>query len=108
MTAVMTPLRSEGYARRHRCRMATSVRMTGGESCRPRGGASCGPLGRVVELDGHGPRHTVADVDSHVHDPGKVVVHNLAQKVKKATGVKPFLLVLHGSPQTARKRWPCW
>src|SRR6185295_3928865 len=62
-------------------------------SSRPRGGGLCGPLCRVVELDGQGPRHTIADVDSHVHHPCKFVVRNLGQKVKKATGVKPFLLM---------------
>src|SRR5262245_50134475 len=72
------------------------------------GCASCGFLCRVVELNAHGPRHAVADVDAHVHYPGNVVVHNLGQKVEEPTGVKPFLLALHHSPQTTRYGWPRW
>ena len=58
-------------------------------------GRSCGRLCGVVELDGHGPRHTVADMDSHVQYACNVVVHNLAQKVEKPMGVKRFFLMLH-------------
>src|SRR5262249_7124739 len=71
---------------------------------RESGCASCG----FVELNAHGPRRAVADVDAHVHYPGNVVVHNLGQKVEEPTGVKPFLLMLHDSPQTTRYGWPRW
>src|SRR5262245_21618187 len=64
-----------------------------------RAGRSGGPLCRVVELNGHGPRHPVADVDAHVQYACDFVVGNLAQQVEECTGVKRFLLMLHDSPQ---------
>src|SRR5262245_33375016 len=70
--------------------------------------ASCGFFCRVVELNAHGPRDTVADVDAHVQYPGNVVLRNLVQKVEETTGIKPFLRALHDSPQTTCKGWPRW
>src|SRR4030095_1610332 len=72
-----------------------------------RAGRACGFLCRVVELNGHGPRHTVADVDSHVQDACNIVVHNLVQKVEERSGVKRFLLMLHDSPQATRTELAC-
>src|SRR5262245_37590837 len=68
-------------------------------------GRSCRPLWGVVELDGHGPRGTVADVDSHVKYACNFVVRNLTQKVEKTTCVKRFFIVLHDSPQTTPRSW---
>src|SRR2546429_9284785 len=48
-----------------------------------RGGRSCGLLFRVVELEGHGPRHTVADMDSRAHHACTEFRHHLAQKLEE-------------------------
>jgi secreted trypsin-like serine protease len=53
--------------------------MTGGESSWTREGASCGVLCRVVELNAHGPRHTVTDVNSDAHYTCTIMGHDLAQ-----------------------------
>src|SRR5213593_2126321 len=59
---------------------------------------SCGLLFRVVELDGHGPRYTVAEMDSRVHHACSVCGHHLAQKLQELCDVKHFLLTFHNSP----------
>src|SRR5262249_16079244 len=67
---------------------------------------SCGPFSRVVKLNGHGPRHTIADVESHVHYARCAVVHNLGTKVEEPMGVKRFVIMVHDPPQTTRRSWP--
>src|SRR5262245_36840225 len=68
---------------------------------RPRlpGGASCGLVCRVVELNAHGPRYAVANVDSYVHHACGVMAYHLAQKVEESTAIEAPLMIhnpLHG------------
>src|SRR5206468_6714207 len=67
-------------------------------SARFRSSQSCGLLFRVVELDGHGPRYTVAEMDSRVHHACSVCGHHLAQKLQELCDVKHFLFTFHNSP----------
>src|SRR5262249_56242251 len=62
--------------------------------CDPWANQSCGLLCRVVELDRHGPRHTVAYVNSHAHYTcvGVVLGHHFTQKFEEPRSVKRFVI----------------
>src|SRR5690242_21382599 len=65
------------------------------------GGRSCSLLCRPVELNAHGPRHTVSDVDSCAQDASTVVGHEATQKVEKSSDIERVRLMLHEAPPSA-------